>query len=374
MKGVYFHKEGARKKPFSIRKTIDKKNQTFYFATEQDAVKARDEYRSEREKAKRRNSVNRERNLAIYGNSCALERSVAFELTDLWTKTTNRNAFVLNDGTIGDIIFEREDSRFLIVQLKTTMAKRNKDYRFSDVCGYTGMPVVCVCQTEKIGWVIDGRVLDERGKRHLNMTPDAPLEKKITRTKGSMLDLVNYLAANINEWQSSTEHEARHDFASNSSAKEMAGIDAYKGCFKDSVYEWPREQNGHTDLIIDNRRAQFKTARVQKKQSGLKIHLSTSAGKDKHGKRKRKPYPLDAFDDLIVVYEDDCGQYHFWRIPAIELSKRGFFSTANEPGKISMAIHADGVGRQPDPCAKRKADVWTKFFYRPLFLCEPRYI
>ena len=64
--------------------------------------------------------------VATNGNSCDLERGVALELAAAWADTTGRSAHVLNDGTRGDLIFEREDGRFLVVQLKTTERIRTK--------------------------------------------------------------------------------------------------------------------------------------------------------------------------------------------------------------------------------------------------------
>ncbi|XRB12776.1 integrase catalytic domain-containing protein [Pseudoscourfieldia marina] len=66
----------------------------------------------------------------------------------------------------------------------------------------------------------------------------------MTRANGSMHDILKFLAAHVDEWDSSTEDVARRDFRSQTHAKEMRGIDAWKRRFPNSTYEWPGEQNG----------------------------------------------------------------------------------------------------------------------------------
>lgn len=371
VKGVFKFDDHNRKRPYYIWKTINKKKRRFCFDTKDEAVKAREEYQQEKEDVQRKKFEQlvpkRIADVAAYGNNSALERDVALELVAAWTDMTGQSAHVLNDGTRGDLIFEREDGRFLVVQLKTTerKSKNPRAYKFTAVCGYTGMPVLCVCSTEKIGWVIDGGVLDERGKPQIEITPDAMLEKAVARAKGSLRDLLVHLTAHIDDWGSSTEDEARHDFLSKTHAKEMRGIDAYKRRFQDSTYEWPVEQGGHVDLVIDGRRAQFKTARTMSSKAGFRLNLKTRAGKDEGGKQLMKPYSHDAFDDLIVAWEEqEGGQWYFWRIPATELTKRGHLSTPTQWGTNDMCVHGPtGVGKQPDSSAKKKADTWTKNYF-----------
>ena len=59
----------------------------------------------------------------------------------------------------------------------------------------------------------------------------------MTRAKGSMHVILQFLAAHVDEWDSSTEDVARRDFRSQTQAKEMRGIDAWKRRFPDSTYE-----------------------------------------------------------------------------------------------------------------------------------------
>ena len=131
-----------------------------------------------------------------------MERRIAVELTNAWAAMTGRPAIVLNDGTRGDVLLAREDKDFLVVQLKTTKttAVTGNAYNFSKVCGYSGMPVVCFCEEEKIGWVADGSALDARAKEKLVITPGAKQERDMTRAKGSMHVILKFLAAHVDEW------------------------------------------------------------------------------------------------------------------------------------------------------------------------------
>ena len=65
------------------------------------------------------------------------------------------------------------------------------------------MPVVCFCEEDKIGWVADGSALDARGKRGLVITPGAKQERDMTRAKGSMHVILKFLAAHVDEWDTS---------------------------------------------------------------------------------------------------------------------------------------------------------------------------
>ncbi|XRB15916.1 hypothetical protein RI054_11g57580 [Pseudoscourfieldia marina] len=75
-------------------------------------------------------------------------------------------------------------------------------------------------------YTADGSALDARAKEKLVITPGAKLERDVTRANGSMQDLLTFLAAHVDEWDSSTEDVARRDFRSQTQAKEMRGIDA----------------------------------------------------------------------------------------------------------------------------------------------------
>ena len=146
----------------------------------------------------------------------------------------------------------------------------------------------------------------------------------------------------------------------------MEGIDAYKEKHQNEDYRWPVLQNSHIDLIISGKTCQFKTGCASDKYAGLKANLTTSAGTDEEGKILTKPYPANAFQFLIVAHCSDEGRYHFWRIPSPELEERGYFSTPTELGKTGLIVYAPpekGIGKQPDPEARKQADTWTEKYY-----------
>ena len=373
MKGVHRRKR-AVSKPYriSVMKAVGKRTTRcwLYFATEAEAVAALTAYKSAKAQGRRdaRQALvgKRTADLARNGDNSAMERRIAVAMVTAWQAMTGRIALVLNDNTRGDLILQREDGAFLVVQLKTTREpgkhRNNRQYKFVGVLGYEGMPVVCWCEGTARGWVADGATLDARKKRHLCITPGAPHERAFTLTSGDMQQLLTFLLEHADDWPSSTEDAARHDFPSKNNQIEMRGIDAYKQKFPDHAYAWPAEQNGHTDLIVDDARMQFKTAHIDKRQAGFIVYIFTHDGTDLHGKRLRTPYPHGVFDVLVVVWQDDAGLSHFWRIPATELTDRGYLSTSKQDGKTGLRVYGP-VGRQPDPSAKCKADTWTRDFY-----------
>lgn len=89
--------------------------------------------------------------------------------------------------------------------------------------------------------------------------------------------------------------------------------------------------------------------------------FSVHDGRDQYGNFLCAPYPHDAFDILVVVWNDG-GVSHFWRIPATELTARGYLSTPTQDGKINFKVHGP-IGPQPNPSARRKADTWTQDYY-----------
>ena len=362
-KGVIFD-ENCKSKPYRIKKTIDKKQKMFFFATLEEAVEELKAYKQEKADAvsaiRQALAPKRAADLAIHGGSSALERRVSDTIVDTYKKRAGRKAMVLNDGTVGDILLQREDGRYLVVQVKSTQKKLKgqNGYRFKNVRGYQGMPVFCFCESDAIGWIIDGTNLDERGKEGLVITPNARSEQ-LALANGSMDDLVNYLDEHIDDWPSTTEVEARHALKSNSDVKELRGIEAYKA-------RYPEAQNGHVDLDISGKPTQFKTARVLGSQAGLAASLYTKAGKDERGKQLRDSYPVGAFEILIVAYEEEKeggNEWHFWRIPASELEERGYLSTPETRGKTVLYVYGP-VGKQPDPNAHKKADTWTRKYYQ----------
>jgi hypothetical protein len=369
-KGVYLNKTYISR-PYEIKKRIDKKNISVYFPTKEDAVQALKAYKKEREDEKRKKrdalATKRASDMSKYGDNSNMERRIAVQLVEEWKNLTGRRAFVLNDGTRGDILFEREDARFLVVQLKTTHQKIafHNGYMFANVLGYSEMPVLCFCEKDSTGWVADGSLLEAKNKRHLYITPGSKSESGTTLAKGCMHDLLSFLNIHADMWKPFTEYDARHDFNSESNSKEMRGIDAFKNRFPELNYEWPDEQNGHTDQLVDSKRHQFKNARVLRGRNGwrgLCVGICTKGGKDESGKQLKDPYPHDSFDFLTITWEEEPDKWHFWSIPAEELTTRGYLSTSSQSGKKGLYVYGP-VGPQPNPSAKLKADTWTRDYF-----------
>ena len=367
VKGVVLY-ERYKSKPYCINKTIDKKQNAFTFATLEEAVedlKAYKQAKVDAVSAKRQAlATKRAADLAKHGGDSALERRVSDAFVKAWEDLTGRRAVVLNDGTTGDILLQKyKDGPYLVVQVKSTRKKGGNRYHFNGVCGYKDMPVFFFCVSDAIGWIIDGTKLDQRGKQYLYITPDTRLEQLVL-AEGSMDDLVKYLDEHIDKWPSTTEIEARHALKSKEHAKELQGIDAYKARYPEETYEWPLAQNGHVDLGVST--CQFKTACVNGSQAGLKVTLHTGAGTDEGGKDLYDPYPVGAFEVLIVAYEEEKEggtEWHLGRVPASELEERGYLSTPETRGTMSLTVYGP-VGKQPDPNAYKKADTWTRKYYR----------
>lgn len=367
-KGVYHYPD--RTKPFRIQPVVNGRQICKYFATEREVIVALTAHRAiqnviakvRREDRKRRPlSEKRAADLAIYGGNLALERDFAVALVAEWRRQTGREALVLNDGTRGDVLLEIAPGAFLCVQLKTTgKAMRNNMWLFADVLGYADMPVVCWREDHRDAWVFDGAVLEERGKRGLGITPNCK-NCHLAMARGLGIPaLVRFLDERSSDWPSVTEDAARCNFQSATHDKEMRGINVYRARFPDVDFRWPDGQNTHVDLWEGSVRLQFKTIREKAKKTGFYCSTSTSNGHDHDGRQLTTPYPSDAFDVLIAVWEVPGGEFHFWRFPADELVRRGVLATEYQTGKTGFYVYGpEGVGKQPT----LNADTWSREFY-----------
>lgn len=364
-KGVCFRSD-RKTKPYCVR--IGRSKQ--HFRTEEEAVNALVAHRAAKvaTKAAAREILagKRARDVAISGNNSTQERDVALSLVAAWREAFGLPALVLNDGTRADVLLGLCEDEWLPLQLKTTsgaMKYRPNAWRFSDVTGYGGMPVVCWRCDVGDAWVYDGDVLQARGKSELTITPKGKNCNLALARNLDLAALVAWLHAHADRWPAVTEDAARYDFASENHALEMRGIDAYRSRFPNR-YAFPEGQNTHVDLLKDDEtRLQFKTAhRAPGGSAGFVCHLSTHAGRDEAGNNLTEPYPIGVFDELIVVtWVEDMP--HFWKIPAAELEARGYLCTEAQPGRVSLSLHAPTIGVQPNPNATCKADTWTAAFY-----------
>ena len=395
MRGVYKRKGLRRAKPFCI--TAQKKGErrrALYFATEEEAEAAllaqRDAKEAEKREKRGRLAEKRERDVARNGNSSSMERSFALALKAEWERRTGGRAVILNDGTVADMLFGLFPSGtdgLLPVQLKTTekaVEGNQNAYKFQAVLGYETMPVLCWREDKQDAWVYDGKVLQERGKDGLVVTPGGKNCKMAMGRGMGMEEIVSFLREELGKeegedgrrWERVGEEEARWQLKSETQKKEMKGIEEYKRRFQSrGPFYWPDGQNTHVDLEEGRRgggggagegkgRLQFKTVREVKGKAGFTCSTFTRAGKDESGRQLVDPYPSDAFDFLVAVWFDEEERAHFWRFPKEELVKRGVMSSETEPGKTGIRIYGPvGVGKHPDEKARKRAETWSLSFY-----------
>ena len=377
IKGVYYNeKQGA--KPWYIVKTIDKKLKSFYFATKDEAVQARKEDLDAKDAVKRQKEEERqalrpkrEHDVKISGNTCEMER----EATVAFCAAAGGDdvALVLNDGTRADVLFRRAEDAYLQLQWKTTATtmKGENGYHFTKVLGYAGMLVVFWVVDLQKAWVFDGTWLDERGKAHYYLTPGGKKSELLALQKSlSMDELVAYLkhTALAPHFKLTTEEAARRDFKGADHAKEKVSIDEWEELTPGN-YSWPCAQNGKYDRLqtLENGqhvRIQHKHCRPHGTKAGLFCrHLGVCDGTDHNGKKLFKCYEKDDADLYVFRWRDEAqNKSHFWAIPADVLAEHGYFT--NKTGKESIYLYGpEGVGKQPNPNARKKADTWTRAVY-----------
>jgi hypothetical protein len=375
-RGIY-----TRGNKFRIQKidTITGKRTTCTFATFSEAETAymtwhasQSEHR--RQLAARPHIEIRADNVAKYGNNSKFERAVALEFCKV-----DESLDVVNDQMLADLcgfFYEHDHTLALGIQLKVARSHRRgtpNTWEFSNVTGYTGMPVVFWRDDKKDGWVYDGTCLGERTAKNLKITPGGANANLALNGPNplDMHDVVAFIKNNIAtqpgrfpprtkeylSWQVGGKH-------AHNCIKERVCIYLYKNHI-DSKATFPNDQNGPYDLLAGDgkRRLQFKTARVVKGQTGLSTPLHQYAGSS-NGTSKCRPYQLDAFDELVVYYLDwSAGMAHVWCIPATELVTRGYMCTAAQSGKQGILVYIPGAGRSSRN--NRSCDTWTTGYYQP---------
>ena len=89
---------------------------------------------------------------------------------------------------------------------------------------------------------------------------------------------------------------------------------------------------------------------------GFLAHLHENAGRN-NGTRTYRPYPIDAFDELVVtVFEGH--KAHVWVIPASKLEAQNCFRSDECAGVMNMSVYLPGT--------EQDAQVWgfTTDYYR----------
>lgn len=313
----------------------------------------------------------RKQNVQKHGNNSNMEREVAIEIKAMFAKMfPNIKVIILNDGTRADILVQRSDMLFFQIQLKTTggpQKYQNNCWSFSHVLGYTGMSVLCWRIDQQSGWLYDGTLLDERGTRDLHVTPGFDNENKAMHKGALKLDEICTFIVNVmNKFPGVDETLARWDFSGNAieNFKERVSIEIWKIYF-DPEATFPADQNGSYDLISEEKRLQFKTARRCKNRNGLHINLCESGGII-DGKKKFQPYASGSFDLLVVMFLDwKLNKVHIWKIPEDILIQKKLLRTDNCQGRqmIDVYIPAEKHALRLRKSGESFADTWTHDFY-----------
>jgi len=386
---------------FTIQK--DRKRTDRYFPTEKEVKAAYDEYRAAKEQpkldARAALAEKRERDCEVYGNTCDQEREVCLEF-DKGCKARGLKAIVLNDGTLADVLFanpaDAARDAYLQLQFKTTATtvKGRDGYQFIHVKGYEGMLVVCWVVDKRRAWVLDGTALHKRGKHNYKFTPGFKTESLALAKDLTMEALITFLSEG--DWEKyprTTEAAARHNLPSESHQKELRQIEGYE-LHAPRRYEAPREQGGKYDraridvgvgvkvgfeigepgdkpvtlslTLVEKEvvvKLQHKWVRINGKAAGLHCKLGTRDGKDASGKQLHRAYAKEDADEYVFCWEEPgTKKLHFWRIPSEALAAHGYFK--KKTGCESIYVYGPaGVGPQPDPNARSKADTWTREFY-----------
>ena len=337
---------GNLKKPYCHGVQEDGKNKKRYFETLEAAQASLDAYKKAKQairNAKRDAlSQKREKDLAVHGEACSLERRVSQALVKRHQELCNTmNSFVVNDFAKADVAFgythqAESDTRatFLATQIKTTPKLLNgqNGYAFKNVLGYQDMPVVCVVSPSSedtstwFGYVFDGTTLHQRGKEGILITPGGKNDQLALLSHAPLDEIVTFLHTNRRRWPAMTEHAIRCDFKCSYHAKEYRAIYTYFERFLGEPITWPSGQGTSVDFFSSvDRETQHKSAYVLRNQPGFKVNLYHCCGTDENGKQLVDAYSLHDFKTLLVTYEDPgTNLLHAWRIPMMELVKRGY--------------------------------------------------
>eukprot|EP00386_Alphamonas_edax_P008322 GDKI01027304.1.p1 GENE.GDKI01027304.1~~GDKI01027304.1.p1 ORF type:complete len:427 (+),score=33.10 GDKI01027304.1:100-1380(+) len=222
--------------------------------------------------------------------------------------------------SIADLVVWRkgDTENKLGVQVKTTerLDGGNHRYRFSQVHGYSGMPVVCVCVQDKKCWLFDGTELSNQKTDTLRIYPGREsgvaivphTEVSFNHTAPNYIGNVLLSSINGKTWRlgSDSYWEEQQNAANHRTERETAirikpflyncGITLEK-----PDNEWQKVDN--TWITRDGFRfgVQNKTAGWHSCQS-YKSHINTkiSAGM-KDGKQTWQPYHFNHFDILCIA-------------------------------------------------------------------------
>ena len=355
---------------FRIHRTIDGKQCWDWFDTLEEAREARQAYLEERAEAKadaraaaRANApVNpdREANIAKKGGNSAQERNFIINVFKREAKAQGFEVRVLNDSTRSDVCIKRSgEDLYLPIQVKTTqgvVSGRERTYQFQDTKGYGGMLVLCWIVGEERGWVFCGDWLDKKAVNlrvtHNPLKPDYRAALSHARSGETPLGIDGLVWWLKTEWKSELAKYPRYNFKFLSwefggeafnQAKERLAIHNYKKHLDQKASFPEEEQQGSYDLLDCNGdRQQHKVARPKADGVGFGVSFHESAGKV-NGAPTVRPYPEDAFEELVVAFIDPPN-VHFWTLSEATLDDCECFRTATCPGKQTLCVYLPGTG------------------------------
>ena len=294
-------------------------------------------------------------NLQTWGGNCNQEATVVRQLKDV-LHLHGVEVLVLNDYTHADVLIRplgNDADSWLPLQVKTTCGPRppRRDckttiWRFSNVKGYTGMPVLCCVVSCGRRWLADGAIFTANdadfssGSKYTQQSIDVHNDAKLAAQLLEMHSAIKF--TNVDEWT------ARWDIKRETHRIEMQSIVLWLEhvCIPSSwTYRWPGGQGLSYDLEVSKdagsswERIQFKKAAnhaTNVRASGYSLPLQHQAGYGDDGKPRHKPYSVgDA--DLYVCIRWDEAVVDVWTFE--EAGLEGYLSSKTSNGKPRISIH-----------------------------------
>lgn len=298
----------------------------------------------------------RQKNLETWGGNCNQEAQYV-RLLRSEMATCGIEVVILNDYTVADVILRpsaSKEDRWLPVQVKTTRGARPpRDdafvtvWRFSNMQGYAGMPILCAVVSSEHRWLMIGQ--DWFPKDIEIGSRKSKYSKLLTRVDESQ-ELASRLIAMYNDEGVDLVYEwsARWNIARETHRVEMQSVMLWVRhvCEPNGwSYRWPEGQGLCHDLeySVDNsvtwKRVQMKTLATHSKgsrASGFSLPLQHQAGYNDAGKPTHRPYSVgDA--DVYVGMRWNNEHFDVWTFDENELA--GYLATGNCPGKVRMSVH-----------------------------------
>lgn len=328
----------------------------------------------------------REKNVLTWGGNCDQEASCA-RLLRSELKEHGIEVIVLNDYTVADILLRpstTKDDCWLPLQLKTTKGPRpQRDdcyvtvWRFCNMKGYSGMPILCVDVSSSRRWLMLGQ---DWFPRDIDIGAlNSKYNELLTRVDDSNKLACEFLSMyNSEHIKRVSEWSARWNITRQTHRVEMESITLWIKyvCIPNGwSYRWPEGQSLYYDLEFTSdfgstwKRIQMKTVLKSRTASGYSMPLQHQAGYNDEGKPTHKPYTIgDA--DLYVGLSWNDEHVDIWTFDETDLVER--LSTSSSVGKTSIRIHlpaeltnertndandVNGAKRRPGPICKT---LWTR--------------